>query len=614
MRNLIALLVSLAALTLTAPAFAQQATGGFDWESWQRLPVQGGGRQKPLDTLAWETLRLLANEASFVDPDSGEELSYTAFYLGILFDWQGWDLEEGAIYPGGVQPRTAYFTRHKEDKWDNAPLLEVNFLALREALGMEADQKYISPQELNEAQIVDPDGGKSTPFVVWAQRLARGSNEGRTTFEKKGVALAHKFWLYQEHRMGLRMELVPAATSERQDWVPLAYLLQTKVDDKTDPRVGAIQEQFHKARNAYRTGNVEQFNRATATFVRTARELGSALGVYPAQDLIDLEVTYNHRAPFRYAWVLTLLAFSSLLLAMGTKWKVFDYAGWAAYVGGFLAMIVGFWMRTEISGRAPVTNMYESVIYLGLGTAFFGLIFECFHRKRYILTAAAAVTTVALVLADNCPAVLDPSLQPLQPVLRSNFWLVTHVMSITLSYAAFALALGISDITLGYFMFGSQNENEDTIRALSKFTYRSLQVGVLLLAVGTILGAVWADYSWGRFWGWDPKEVWALIALLGYLAVLHAQYAGWVRHFGLAALSVVCFSLVVMAWYGVNFVLGAGLHSYGFGGSSGQGYVYAAVALQWLYVLAAALGRLVFTPNTAADAEPSADEDATDGF
>jgi len=113
-----------------------------------------------------------------------------------------------------------------------------------------------------------------------------------------------------------------------------------------------------------------------------------------------------------------------------------------------------------------------------------------------------------------------------------------------------------------------------------------MQIGVLLLAAGTILGGVWADYSWGRFWGWDPKEVWALVALLGYLCVLHARHIGWVGHRGLAAMSVVCFTLVVMAWYGVNFVLGAGLHSYGFGGG-GQGWVYTVIVLQLLYAGAA---------------------------
>ena len=109
------------------------------------------------------------------------------------------------------------------------------------------------------------------------------------------------------------------------------------------------------------------------------------------------------------------------------------------------------------------------------------------------------------------------------------------------------------------------------IKPLANFIYRTMQVGVLLIAAGTILGGVWADYSWGRFWGWDPKEVWALITLLVYLIPLHGRFAGWVNTFGLVMASVVCFLSVVMAWYGVNFVLGVGLHTYGFveGGSQG---------------------------------------------
>jgi ABC-type transport system involved in cytochrome c biogenesis permease subunit len=106
---------------------------------------------------------------------------------------------------------------------------------------------------------------------------------------------------------------------------------------------------------------------------------------------------------------------------------------------------------------------------------------------------------------------------------------------------------------------------------------------VVLLAAGTILGGIWADYSWGRFWGWDPKEVWALIALLGYVAILHARYTGWMGQFGFAAWNIIAFSLVVMAWYGVNFVLGAGLHSYGFS-SGGQGFVASFISIQFAWV------------------------------
>ena len=273
------------------------------------------------------------------------------------------------------------------------------------------------------------------------------------------------------------------------------------------------------------------------------------------------------------------------------------------------ALLVGFSMRVIISGRPPVTNMYESVIYVGSGVAIFGFVFEAMYRNRYVLTAAAAVATISLILADNCPVILDPGVRPLEPVLRSNFWLVTHVMTITLSYAAFALALGIANVTLGYFLLRS--DKADAIRALSQLTYRAIQVGVLLLAAGIILGAAWADYAWGRFWGWDPKEVWALVALLGYLGVLHARLGGAVGHRGLAAMSIVCFSLVVMAWYGVNFVLGAGLHSYGFG-DGGQGFVFLAVFFQWLYAGIAVLRSRVATiladslrdPNHASASRP----------
>jgi cytochrome c-type biogenesis protein CcsB len=351
-------------------------------------------------------------------------------------------------------------------------------------------------------------------------------------------------------------------------------------------QVQRAQEQLQRIRAAYLARSPAAFNQASAEFLATVRSLGPKLGAYPRQKVIDLEVAYNRWAPFRFAWIFTMTAALAMLLAMGTRWKWFYLGALGLFVAGMAAMFIGFGMRVAISGRAPVTNMYESVIYVGLGTAFFGLVFELIYRKRYILTAAACVSTLALIMADNCPAHLDPTIHPLQPVLRSNYWLILHVMTITLSYAAFALALGIANITLGYFLFRSRNR--ETIAALSRFTYKVLQVGVLLLAAGTILGGVWADYSWGRFWGWDPKEVWALIALLGYLAVLHARHVNWVGPFGLAACAVACFSLVVVAWYGVNFVMGAGLHSYGFGGG-GEGYVGGVLAAQLLYVALAAL-------------------------
>jgi ABC-type transport system involved in cytochrome c biogenesis permease subunit len=196
--------------------------------------------------------------------------------------------------------------------------------------------------------------------------------------------------------------------------------------------------------------------------------------------------------------------------------------------------------------------------------------------------AGCSIATLCLIVGDLAPTILDQSIQPLQPVLRSNMWLTVHVLTITLSYSAYFLAWGLGNIGL-FFVLRGEKPTDERPRTFSHSIYRALQVGIVLLAAGTILGGVWADYSWGRFWGWDPKETWAFIALMGYLAILHARLTGWCQNFGMLVFSVIGFNLVLMAWYGVNFVLGAGLHAYGFG-AGGVEYVGAFVALDLIYV------------------------------
>jgi ABC-type transport system involved in cytochrome c biogenesis permease subunit len=236
--------------------------------------------------------------------------------------------------------------------------------------------------------------------------------------------------------------------------------------------------------------------------------------------------------------------------------------------------------------------MYESVIWVAFGTMLFALIFEAIYRTRYILIGSVPVAVVALILADSQPVALDRSIQPLVPVLQSNFWLTTHVLTITLSYAAFLLAVGVAHLALGMVMARKKPSPE-----LYNYIYRTLQVGVMLLATGTILGGVWANYSWGRFWDWDPKETWALVALLAYLFLLHGRIAGRWGGFGLAVGSILGFITIVMAWYGVNFVLGVGLHSYGFG-SGGFGQAIAYVVFELAFV-AFAVFRKYTAPKSA---------------
>jgi ABC-type transport system involved in cytochrome c biogenesis permease subunit len=230
--------------------------------------------------------------------------------------------------------------------------------------------------------------------------------------------------------------------------------------------------------------------------------------------------------------------------------------------------------------------------------------FELRSRTRVVTACASALAVVALILADNVP-IMDGSITPLVPVLRDNTWLTLHVLTITLGYAAFLLALGLGHVNLGVFLFAPQRAA--LLKSLTQFLYRALQVGTLFLAVGTLLGGVWASYSWGRFWGWDPKETWALIALLGYVALLHGRLLGWIRDFGLAVGAILGFLLVLMAWYGVNFVLGTGLHSYGFG-VGGYGYVGTYLALEGAFLAYAVWrhgGRAPLRAPAAAAARPA---------
>ena len=168
------------------------------------------------------------------------------------------------------------------------------------------------------------------------------------------------------------------------------------------------------ARAAFRNGDAQQFNTASEELRNVLRTAGSTNAAYPTQFKVDLEVAYNHWEPFHFAWILMLSAAVAMLLHLGSRWRTLYWTALASYGFGVVALVVGFTMRVIIAGRPPVTNMYESVIYVGSGVAIFGIVFEAIYRKKYILTAAATVSTIALILADHCPAILDSS------VRRSN--------------------------------------------------------------------------------------------------------------------------------------------------------------------------------------------------
>jgi ABC-type transport system involved in cytochrome c biogenesis permease subunit len=224
---------------------------------------------------------------------------------------------------------------------------------------------------------------------------------------------------------------------------------------------------------------------------------------------------------------------------------------------GLLIHTAGIILRVVLGGRPPVSNFFETMLWIPLIAVVLGLILERTFRLYYAGLSAALLAWLILLIADHVP--LDPSISPVVAVLRSNLWLTIHVLTIVGSYGILALATVLAHCYGWVWLMGKGVRRR--LPPLERLTYRTIQIGVVCLASGIMLGAVWANASWGRYWGWDPKETWALITLLWFLAVLHGRFAGWVRGIGVALAAMGGILPLLMTYYGVSFYL-AGLHSY----------------------------------------------------
>jgi cytochrome c-type biogenesis protein CcsB len=528
---------------------------GWSFRALGDLPVQAGGRIKPFNTYAREMVTYLTGSKSF----------------------QGWEAEELLL---------SWLTA--PSAWETREFIQVQREDVKRQVGLDPKQGRFSPQALiseshlgQYAQALSGRGENALakpPLVGGVLKEDPREKELKTVLDRLGT--------WRAVVTGEAWPVVPTGGESvpgREGWATLA--------DRDFVPGAPVQEAFAQLISAYATEDQPAFEQAVSQ-VRAVIETRIPEWTPADRKRVDIESLYNRARPFMWAWIAYL--FAALAGALSQAWeksaaslsakrgeRLFGLAAALATVGTLLH-IVGMALRIWISGRPPVTNMYESVIWVSFGTMVFAWILYAARRARVLVTVSSAVAAFLLIVADSAPAVMDPSIHPLVPVLRSNLWLTVHVLTITLGYAAFALTLGLGNVTLFHFAKGGPGSSAK-IAALNDLTYRAMQFGVVLLAAGTLLGGVWADYSWGRFWGWDPKEVWALIALMGYIIVLHARYTGWIGQFGFAALTVLGFTLVVMAWYGVNFVLGAGLHSYGFS-AGGRGTVAVLTLLQFAYV------------------------------
>ena len=509
-------------------------------EPLQTLAVQLDGRKKPLDTVARETVTQIHGKTSYTTSE-GTKLNYLDTYLSMWFNDRDWNLERFILF---------------------------SYRPLKEQLGLEPDRKYFSFAELIQSDL-------GSTLVAIREKQANNTDLNRD--DREALTIENRLALTIATVGDSQLPLVPHPTDFKGTWVGIDNAQQYYNATQT----ALVAEDYRQLKQTYRNNPQEKVSLG-ATAKRLQTDLASlSPEIYPPSSILAREVKFYGLHPFAKAWMLYGLAFIVMLAV-----TLFQFDLYGSAVGIFLVGLFvhgyGFLERMQIAGRPPVTNMYESVIWVGFGISAIALLFELIYRAKYYLLAAAPLSIVCLLVADSLPAILDPTIKPLVPVLRDNFWLSVHVPTITLSYASFALAFGLGHIILANYLFASSTNQQ--MRSLSKWNYGVLQVGVLLLTTGIILGGIWAHFSWGRFWGWDPKETWALIALMCYVVPLHGRLVGWLKDFGMAVTSVVAFNSVLMAWYGVNFVLGTGLHSYGFGTGGSQLFIASFVGLDLLFV------------------------------
>jgi cytochrome c-type biogenesis protein CcsB len=514
-------------------------TADLNYKQFAILAIQDGGRRKPIDTFASETLIRITGRSVYTDK-AGRRWHPKDFILSALLETHD---------------------------WRNEPMVLVPFGQLKEQLGVDKTQRKFSFAQLTASAELNRLAGEA--------HALRKAEKSLNRLQQEVMGVSERLALFAHVMDGSAFLIVPALKSEIDPWVVPPEFSRYYTGEQFAP----VQAQLQALATAYTQGDSFQFSRAAKRLRDNLSELSPA--IYPKNQQLQLEYTYNHFEGFyRAIWVYGV-AFLVLLIAHLRGGRILRNIGVSIAGLALLLHGTGIVLRCLVAGRPPVTNMYESIIWVSFAVSFFGMIFFARYRTPIYLLAALPASILALILVHQMPIAMPASIDPLVPVLRDNFWLTVHVLTMTLGYAAFLLACAFGHILL--FRYARNPGSARADAPMHFWLYRVLQLGVLLLATGTILGGVWANYSWGRFWGWDPKETWALIALLCYITTLHGRLAGWWTQFGLVVASVVCFLAVLMAWYGVNFVLGKGLHSYGFG-IGGETYVTTFVVFDLLFV------------------------------
>lgn len=554
----------LASILLLAAVAAAAPWDERTVDLFTHLPVQEQGRVKPFSTIAAFSLLRMNHMRAFRDSE-GKKHTPTEFLLEVLFrpddarSEKVFLIENSDALDAIGLPHEGKKRRDRYSYDELAPARGRLF-----QLAHEYDRIKAQDRSPVQSEVIDL-AHAFLEFEAFARFLDFGRS-GDTVKKLKDGALSGEeaFRLFDG---ASALALFPPVDGAEEWLTPEDLVAMAAAGHPPAPEHVAMLEALERMAA---TESEAEFRSAASEFCGRSRQIATTRGEYRK---IPLEVSYYKLDAFYNGLIVYVLGF--LLVAATWLWpnKWLARAGLAATAIGLAYNAAGITLRCILLGRPPVLNLYDTIIFITAVGVLSALVIEFINRRRIGLAAAPILGAVGLFIARRYEVIESrDTLRQLQAVLDTNFWLATHVVCITIGYAAGLLASAIGHVYVLGRIFGLKRDDKSFYRNIARMVYGTLCFALVFSVVGTILGGIWANYSWGRFWGWDPKENGALLIVLAQLAMIHARMGGHIRDLGVSMSAVLGGMVVAWSWWGVN-LLGVGLHSYGFTGGVWTGLI-----------------------------------------
>ena len=566
--------LALGLLAAVSPLAKPGPRAEFPVAEFARLPVLEGGRVKPVDSFARSSLLLIhGRQTLLVD---GRPLSATEWLLDAAWRPETADTYKSFVIDEpdllgllgierGKTRRFAYWqveTKRAElrEQAARAEKIESARRSRFQSAVIALDRHLEHYERVKNTFMVSGTQDPVAELALFSSAVPRALKAvhgmGKASSEDKRALKVLSGLLERAQFIAGAAAFKPLAPSAGEDadaWRSIGEAM-TSPGGMTEPHPGLLA--FAAMGRAYKRGDAKTFEQSLREYEGwLAGQRGAALRSARS------ETVFNRLQPFVSGMALHIAALLAVFIWWGWRRPGFYAVASGLFAAAVIVHTAGLAARVVLQGRPPVTNLYSSAVFVGWVGALMGLFAERLHRQGFAIVSGAVLGFCTLLVAQHLTTSGD-TMEMMRAVLDSNFWLATHVVTITIGYGATFLAGALAIVWVARRHFVGK-PSEEASRALTSLVYGTVAFALLFSFVGTVLGGIWADQSWGRFWGWDPKENGALLIVLWNAVILHARWAGFARDRGIMILAVFGNVVTAFSWFGVN-MLGIGLHSYGF--------------------------------------------------